>query len=66
MEQHTARLGMDSGRLEAARVSASRNSPMGEALDSAARYVDTASLGETNLNVEPCRFRTDCPVAHNR
>lgn len=36
---------MDSGRLESARVSASKASPMGDALDAAARYVDAASLG---------------------
>lgn len=51
VEQHASRLGMDSSRLEAARVSASRSSPMGEALDAAARYVDTASLGETKMNM---------------
>jgi len=44
LEQHAERLGVDSGRLESARFSAAKASPMGDALDAAARYVDGPSL----------------------
>ena len=44
VEQHAARIGLDSERLESARVSASRSSPMGDTLDLCSRYADAASL----------------------
>jgi hypothetical protein len=45
IEQHAGRLGLDAGRLEGARFSAAKASPMGEALDAASSYVDAAALG---------------------
>lgn len=44
--QHAERLGFDSDRLDAVRVSASRSSPVADTLDLAAKYMDEASLGE--------------------
>ena len=44
IEQHAERLGMDMGRLDAARDSAARSSPVGDTLDLCARYTDAATL----------------------
>ena len=44
MEQHAERLGVDAGRLDAARDSAARSSPMGDTLDLCARFTDAATL----------------------
>ena len=46
VEQHAERLGLEGGRLERARLAASTGGPVGEALDSCARYVDAASFQE--------------------
>ncbi|KAK9834910.1 hypothetical protein WJX81_007994 [Elliptochloris bilobata] len=45
VEQHSERLGLDAGRLESLRVSASRASPMGDTLDACGRFTDAAALG---------------------
>ncbi|KAG2487332.1 hypothetical protein HYH03_014048 [Edaphochlamys debaryana] len=44
VEQHAERLGLDSERLEGARVAAARASPLGDTLDLAARLADGPSL----------------------
>ena len=44
VEQHAERIGLDSGRLEALRVSASRSSPMSDTLDLCASCTTPASL----------------------
>lgn len=44
IEQHAERLGMDASRLDTARVSAARSSPMGDTLDLCARYTDAATM----------------------
>ena len=44
IEQHAERLGMDASRLDAARVSAARSSPMGDTLDLCSRYTDANAL----------------------
>lgn len=43
-EQHAERLGFDQEKLESARVSASRSSPMSDTLDLCGRFSDAASL----------------------
>lgn len=49
IEQHAGRLGLDNTKLEGARFSAAKASPMGDALDAASSYVDQASLGQWGL-----------------
>jgi proteasome component ECM29 len=44
VEQHAEAAGIDAGRLESARVAASRSSPMADTLDIASRIADSASL----------------------
>ena len=44
IEQHAARVGIDSERLESMRVSASRSSPLSDTLDLCARYSSPQSL----------------------
>ncbi|GIL84022.1 hypothetical protein Vretifemale_12732, partial [Volvox reticuliferus] len=44
VEQHAERLGLDSERLEGARVAAARASPLGDTLDLAARLADSHCL----------------------
>eukprot|EP00798_Chlamydomonas_sp_ICE-L_P021409 gene21409-28366_t len=44
IEQHAERMGMDSDKLDNARVNASRSSPMGDTLDLCARFADPGSL----------------------
>ncbi|GLI60137.1 hypothetical protein VaNZ11_002209, partial [Volvox africanus] len=44
VEQHAERLGLDSERLEGARVAAARASPLGDTLDLAARLADSQCL----------------------
>ena len=44
IEQHAERLGLDSGRLEGARVAAAQGGPAGETLDLCARWVGGCCL----------------------
>ena len=44
VEQHAERVGLDAGRLEAARVAASRASPLADALDTVQSHVNAAAM----------------------
>ena len=44
IEQHLSSRGVDASRLDSARVSAARSSPMGDTLELCARYTDAATL----------------------
>lgn len=60
IEQHAGRLGLDNEKLEGARVSASRASPMADALDLAARYTVSKRTVYRLLPVFMFRFKVRC------
>ena len=52
---------MDAGRLDSARVSAARSSPMGDTLELCARYADAATVEALVPRLVP--LVRDCDVA---